>query len=111
MDASEPSPEDLLGVGEDIVEAFQCSGFAYLSNHGVSQRLQDDTFGVAKSFFQLENQQKMNYERFVKTGYNGYTPIGGENSAKANDEEADVTDYKECYDLHVKGEVCIWLLR
>ena len=105
LDAADHSQEELLSVGQDIVEAFRSSGFVYITNHGISQQLQENTFGVAKSFFQLEDQQKMKYERFVKAGYNGYTPIGGENSSYANDKEADLIDYKECYDLHVKGEV------
>ena len=105
LETTDPAPDDLLRVGQDIVEAFRSSGFAYLRCHGISQQLQVDTFSVAKRFFQLGDEQKMQFERFVKTGYNGYTPIGGENSAYANDEKAGLMDYKECYDLHVKGEV------
>ena len=52
----------------------------------------------------------MKYERFVKTRFNGYTPIGGENSVKANDKEADLIDYKEIYDIHVEGEVSYFVL-
>ncbi|KAF0304559.1 UPF0676 protein [Amphibalanus amphitrite] len=104
LDAGDPSAEDLLSVGRDIVAAFRGSGFAYLQGHGVSQQLQDKTFADAKGFFQLSEQEKLQYERFVKTGFNGYTPIGGENNAYANEDGAYLIDYKECYDLHVKGE-------
>ncbi|XP_043203300.1 UPF0676 protein C1494.01-like [Amphibalanus amphitrite] len=102
----EPSRDDLLNVGRDIVDSFSSTGFAYLSNHGISQQLQDDTFAFAKGFFDLDTEQKLAYERFVRTGYTGYTPIAGDNSTNATDPAAGVTDLKECFDLRCLEDAC-----
>ena len=92
-------------MGRDITDSFRRTGFAYLSNHGVPRRLQDDTFTIAKRFFDLETDQKLTCERFVRTGYSGYTPIAGDNSTHAADPASAVTDLKECYDLRCIGDV------
>ena len=66
-------------------------------------------FNIAKRFFELEDSKKLAFERFVKTGYNGYTPIGGENSYHEKDKAVNQITLKECYDLFHLGKVSAWL--
>ena len=105
LETPEPSADDLLAVGRDVVDSFSSTGFAYLSGHGVSQQLQDDTFAIAKGFFDLDMDQKLAHERFVRTGYTGYTPFGGDNSTNVTDLTAGITDFKECFDMRCTDDV------
>ena len=67
-----------------------------------SRSIQDDTFNVAKSLFELDESKKLALERFVRTGYNGHTAIGGENSYLESDNALNLIDYKErCDPFHI----------
>ncbi|XP_037074235.1 2-oxoglutarate-dependent dioxygenase ucsF-like [Pollicipes pollicipes] len=103
LPSSTPSQASLLTVGSDIVRAFRLTGFAYLRGHGVPLSLQADTFTAARAFFALDEASKLRFERFARTGYNGYTPVGGENTGRLR-AHVDLLDLKECYDFHIFGE-------
>ncbi|XP_043193756.1 uncharacterized protein LOC122366056 [Amphibalanus amphitrite] len=97
-----PSVEVLLAVGRRVVDAFQRSGFVYLRGHGIDASLQRETFAASRDFFALDEASKRRFARFEKTGFNGYTAVGGENTGRLT--EADLLDLKECYDFQVIGQ-------
>ncbi|KAF0292882.1 2-oxoglutarate-dependent dioxygenase htyE [Amphibalanus amphitrite] len=97
-----PSAEVLLAVGQRVVDAFQRSGFVYLRGHGIDANLQRETFAASRDFFALDEASKRRFARFEKTGFNGYTAVGGENTGRLT--EADLLDLKECYDFQIIGQ-------
>lgn len=47
-----------LRIARDLTHAFKTSGFAYLSQHGVSQQLIDQAFDQSAQFFELPQEIK-----------------------------------------------------
>lgn len=45
-------------VAKDLTNAFKSSGFAYVSDHGVDQRLIDRAFELSAQFFELDQDIK-----------------------------------------------------
>lgn len=54
-----PSLEDRAAIAKELGAAFRDSGFLYAANHGISEELQKDLFGVIKEFFDLPLEEKM----------------------------------------------------
>lgn len=69
--------EERKKVAAQIRDACIRVGFFYAEGHGVSQDLVDSTFEVAKKFFGLSFDEKM--ELFINNqkNYRGYTPVHG----------------------------------
>lgn len=68
-------------------------GFMYVSNHGVSRELVDETFQQARRFFSLPDEEKLQVH-YEKSGrHRGYIPIGAEST-----DPAAVADLKETFD-------------
>jgi isopenicillin N synthase-like dioxygenase len=42
----------------EIVNSFQNMGFIYLTNHGISDKTVQETFGYSKSFFEMSKNDK-----------------------------------------------------
>lgn len=51
--------EERRKVASEIRAAFTDVGFMYVTNHGISQQLQDDVSRVVKEFFALPIEEKM----------------------------------------------------
>ncbi len=90
--------------GEDAAAKAECAaslrracidvGFFYLANHGIDQKLIDDTFALGPEFFGLPLDEKMQVHVSKSSNHSGYTPLLGENT--------DVTgkgDLHEAYDI------------
>lgn len=56
-----------------IFQACLDCGFFYVINHGISQELMDEVFGMSKRFFELPLNEKMKLLRNEK--HRGYTPV------------------------------------
>jgi isopenicillin N synthase-like dioxygenase len=53
------SDEDRARIGAELRDACQRSGFVYVTNHGVPQRLVDEAFAVSRKFFEMPTEKKM----------------------------------------------------
>ncbi|MTI33214.1 isopenicillin N synthase family dioxygenase [Xanthovirga aplysinae] len=57
---------------QKLGDSFAEMGFVIVKNHGVSKELREDLFRVSKSFFELEEAFKRNYEKKELNGQRGY---------------------------------------
>lgn len=94
----DPSQETLFTVGQDLLSTFGTIGFVYLKNHGIPEEVKERAFEASRQFFQRERCYKDSYQRFLRSGYNGYTAPGEENTGLANSIRAPI-DNKECFDV------------
>ncbi len=67
---------------EAIGNAFHDIGFVSITNHGINNSLIDNVYSDVYDFFNLDNEQKKQYER-SNGGQRGYTSFGKEH-AKGN---------------------------
>ena len=69
-------PEAAVPLARAVARTCEDTGFLVVANHGVPQRLVDDTFAVAAQFFARPERDKL----ALKVGqYNiGYLPFGGQ---------------------------------
>ncbi len=79
-------------------EAYQNIGFVAIKNHGLSQNLQERLYGSIKSFFELPDSIKSQYEKPEIGFQRGYTGKGKEHAKGRN-----TGDLKEFY--HVGQEL------
>ncbi len=78
-------------IATQITEACQGLGFFYVTNHGIEQAKIDRVFAVAKQFFALPVEQKMEIYLGKSPNYRGYLPfkmMGMDPSLKGNLHEA-----------------------
>ncbi len=88
---------DLPGLVSEAGDAYREFGFCGFANHGLPQRLIDESYDVFRRFFALPLEVKMKY-RSMAGGQRGYTPFGVE---QARDQG--VPDLKEFW--HTGREV------
>lgn len=82
-----------LGGGDDDRALFAADlrrilydhGFFYLSGHGVPQKLIQETIAIAKQFFALPEQDKLEIAIVKSPQFRGYTRAGGEITGGARD--------------------------
>lgn len=84
------SPEQRHRFSQQIGTAFNETGFATITNHGMEKALIDELYDVVQAFFALPEKKKLKYEIPGMAGQRGYTP---RNKEKAKD--AHVPDLKE----------------
>lgn len=53
------SSAERAAVAEELVAACRDIGFVYIVNHGIPQKLVDETFSWSKKFFDLKEEDKM----------------------------------------------------
>ena len=95
-----------------LSDALKNHGFFTVTNHGVNDELLNDSYDLAKKFFNLENSIKANYSRPEHGGARGYTPFGKETALGEK-----VPDLKEfwhhglkvdnTYDDRIKGNISV----
>ena len=61
-----------------LSEALKNHGFFTIIDHGINDNLLDDSYDLAKKFFDLDETVKINYSRPEHGGARGYTPFGKE---------------------------------
>lgn len=74
IDSSDPSVR--LGLAAELISACSTCGFFYLTGHGLSEQLQEDTFDVMKKFFELPIEEKMDAHVQNNPAIRGYEPQG-----------------------------------
>ena len=57
-DASKIDIERLKIVGAEIAESFENTGFVYIKNHGIAEKVIQDAFNTSIKFFDLEDDVK-----------------------------------------------------
>ncbi|KAJ5726995.1 hypothetical protein N7493_006022 [Penicillium malachiteum] len=69
-------------LAAQLKEAVHRDGFFYVTNFGLTQCKIDEQFSIAKAFFTLPEEERMNYLAPLEDGsYNGYRPLGSVNIA------------------------------
>lgn len=53
------SHEEQLNIAKELVSACHNVGFVYIVNHGISDELLDEAFGMTKKLFDLSHEEKM----------------------------------------------------
>ncbi len=66
-------PGQLARIGREIGEIYSTIGFAYVTNHGVSQTLLDAAFTASQQFHALPLDEKLAIE--INDAHRGYIPI------------------------------------
>lgn len=61
LDQNQPSKEGWQKVSKDLATALSHFGFAYLTNHGISNDCINHCFTQSKSFFDLPQDVKDNH--------------------------------------------------
>lgn len=102
IDFSDAYSSDLYArktVADQIRKASIEVGFFYISNHGISQALIDQVFSVAKDFFALPLEEKMELHVSKHKHHAGYIAVGGE---KLHDQDKDASaDRKESLEISI----------
>jgi isopenicillin N synthase-like dioxygenase len=85
-------------IAWEIHKACRETGFFYISNHGVDQKLIDDQFAWTRRFFDLPLDQKNSIHMKHSPSTAGYEPVGGQvlDSQDPNSEAAP-PDLKESF--------------
>ena len=66
-------------VANEIDHALQSSGFFFVSNHGVPQKLIDALWSVSRAFFALPTEEKLKIDmKFGGRAWRGFFPCGRE---------------------------------
>jgi isopenicillin N synthase-like dioxygenase len=100
------SPSDRLTVATELVSACHTAGFAYIKNHGLSPSLLKDTFEVAKQFYDLPQNKKMQIKIPEDSkSLHGYSWPGREKASKQNNESYEgKEDMEDVMALNVRYE-------
>lgn len=75
-------PDAKSGVARTFAEAFEDTGFAIITGHGVPSHLAEETYGALARFFDQPMEAKMALSPPEKAKGRGYLPIGIESVAK-----------------------------
>ncbi len=67
---------DLPRFAQALGESFGRTGFAVISDHGISEKIIGDSFDVTRRFFALPEDVKRQYLVEGGAGQRGYTPFG-----------------------------------
>ena len=73
----DPTVDDYSAVGKELFDAFESTGFAYITGHGVSQGLVTDCMNISQQFFHLPKSEKDKFERDENI-HQGYVEPGRE---------------------------------
>jgi len=106
------SRSERLAVAKDLVLACHETGFAYITNHGISTDSLDEIFSMAKSFYNLPHEKKMQAGHPEGSmAFRGYSWPGHEN-VDTGGEIGDGVDFTESYGVgsdSFKEEPNVWL--
>ncbi|KAH7360847.1 Clavaminate synthase-like protein [Rhexocercosporidium sp. MPI-PUGE-AT-0058] len=69
------SLKDRQAIAKEVGAAFRDSGFLYAANHGISEDLQKELFGVIKEFFDLPLEEKMKIHINKSASIKGYEAL------------------------------------
>ncbi|ODN05209.1 hypothetical protein Ocin01_01492 [Orchesella cincta] len=72
------SDTDWTLTAKEIFQALSGIGFAYLSNHGISNKIIDQAFSASRKFFELPEEVKDKSVKDISKSYNGYAKPGQE---------------------------------
>lgn len=61
---------------EQLYTAMRDVGFFYIKNHGVSEKLQEDSLALTKAFFALPLEEKLKIETINSPHFRGYARVG-----------------------------------
>lgn len=74
---SDPSSQaDTDSFLEQLHTAMRDVGFFYIKNHGVSEKLQQDSLELTKTFFALPVEEKLKVETVNSPHFRGYARLG-----------------------------------
>ncbi|XP_042225488.1 2-oxoglutarate-Fe(II) type oxidoreductase ppzD-like [Homarus americanus] len=94
MHDEEPSQEEWQRVARQLHDAFTDIGFVYLTNHGVSDDQMDHLFKSSATFFNLDEETKIRYQRDPEK-QQGYVAVDRETLDKSKNSH----ELREAYDL------------
>ncbi|KAG7166946.1 2-oxoglutarate-dependent dioxygenase htyE-like 1 [Homarus americanus] len=94
MHDEEPSQEEWQRVARQLHDAFTDIGFVYLTNHGVSDDQMDHLFKSSATFFNLDEETKIRYQRDPEK-QQGYVAVDRETL----DTKEMSHELREAYDL------------
>lgn len=80
-------PHGMASLVQSFADAYSTSGFSYIVNHGIDQRLIDQVFDASARFHGLLHAEKMEVE--LNHLHRGFIPIN--TSTDVNSQLADVT--------------------
>ncbi|KAF2792882.1 Clavaminate synthase-like protein [Melanomma pulvis-pyrius CBS 109.77] len=80
---------DKRAVAKELYEAFSTVGWVYLKDHGIPQTRVEEIFELAKRFFSLPIEKKLEWRLLNPEINQGYTADGTEGNG---------VDHKECYE-------------
>lgn len=83
---------------EDVDRACRATGFLSVSGHGVSEALIEETFSVARRFFDLPVDEKMRVALAGPKARYGYSPLAGETLSRSRGEPSP-PDLKESFSI------------
>ena len=63
LGAENPTADDYSAVGKDLFKAFESTGFAYITDHGVQPDLVTKCMKVSEKFFHLPKEEKDKYKK------------------------------------------------
>ncbi|KAF8964262.1 2OG-Fe(II) oxygenase [Flammula alnicola] len=80
-------PEERRKLADDVRDACMRVGFFYVKNHGIPDECTDGTLQMAKKFFSLPDETKMEIENKKTPNFKGYSPLlsGNNNPDGAGD--------------------------
>ncbi|GAC98041.1 hypothetical protein PHSY_005629 [Pseudozyma hubeiensis SY62] len=96
---------DRARTSHELTQAFKSSGFAYLSNHGITREQIDDTFAKSAEFFKLPIDKKDELAWKDPRANRGYVAEGRERVTQATSAEEiaalreQTPDYKESLEI------------
>lgn len=73
---------DKRAVAKEFAKAFEGTGFAIITDHGIPEKLADDVYGAMTDFFDQPLEIKQQYTPGEKAKGRGYLPMGIESVAK-----------------------------
>ncbi|PSN59494.1 Clavaminate synthase-like protein [Corynespora cassiicola Philippines] len=82
--------DEKRAVARELYDAFSTVGWVYIKDHGIPQSRVDEIFGLAKTFFDLPLEKKLDWRLKDAEVNQGYTADG--------DEANGGIDHKECYE-------------
>ncbi|KAK1142549.1 hypothetical protein N8T08_007524 [Aspergillus melleus] len=82
-----PLLEDRQKLAGQVYDACTNVGFFYIKNHGIPEELITEAQSMARRFYSLPDDQKMNYYMGKSKKYRGYMPLYSENSTGSKGED------------------------
>ncbi|KAF9791871.1 Clavaminate synthase-like protein [Thelephora terrestris] len=92
-------------TARQVVDGFKSTGFVYLGNHGISEKVVQEAFKRSDEFFQLPFEKKQALAWEDPRSNRGYVQLGRERVTNSQDEteiarlRASAPDYKESMEI------------